>query len=561
MIPRQGARLDRGAVRAFGRGVASRLADLFQRIELKLRFRLACRRGMNALFERLEGGRGGMNPRSLRWRLPLLWTDSLGRHDGPSMRLRSKIFLASALVIVVMAGVSALSLGAVGHLVSVNREITARAIPALTLTASARAAIPPLLGLETRAVVLRDHRYVTAWTQLSTRTAEDLERLTTYALSEREALQLREARAGFEEYRRIVMEEHALLRRGDRARASRLTDEAARVLGEQVQEHLDALMAATRERVVAAQADARRLERRTLTAVPIALGAAVGLALLGAAIIARRMTRSLDLLSSATAEVAASAYHTPITVESRDEIGALARAFNSMAIQLRQTEETKQQFFATVSHELKSPLTSIRGAVDLLHMGTAGPLTEKQQRFTTIIGLSAERLLRLANQFLELSRLREGLVELDRKPLDLGELVGRVVEELHPQAAEAGVALERECYGSDFAYLGDEERLYHLVVNLGANAIRFTPHGGRVAIRIIDAGPEFELQVEDTGGGIPADALPSIFDPYRQAHQHRGGTGLGLAIVRGVANAHGGRVTAESWEGKGSRFTVLLPRS
>jgi signal transduction histidine kinase len=115
--------------------------------------------------------------------------------------------------------------------------------------------------------------------------------------------------------------------------------------------------------------------------------------------------------------------------------------------------------------------------------------------------------------------------------------------------------------GWNFAYNGDEERLHQLVVNLGANAIRFTPRGGRVVVRLIDADAELELQVEDTGVGIPADALPYIFDAYRQAHRERGGTGLGLAIVRGIVDAHGGRVTAESQEGKGSRFTVLLPRA
>jgi len=480
---------------------------------------------------------------------------------GLGMRLSSKIFLSSALVIVVLAGVSTLSLGAVGRLVSVNREITTRTIPALSLTASAREAIAPLLGLEARAVVLGDRRYTTAWTELAARIAEDLERLAEYALSEREARHLREASAAFEEYRRIVAEEQALLGRGDRARAVRLTDAAARVLGVQVRESLDELMAATRARVLAAQTEAAHLEARTWTAVLIALGAAVGLALLGTAIIARRMTRSLDLLSSATAEVAASAFREPIAIDSRDEIGALARSFNSMGSQLRQMEETKREFFATVSHELRSPLTSIRGAVDLLHERAPGPLTEKQERLTGIIAQSSERLLRLANQILEMSRLRAGLVEVERKPLDLARLVDRAVEELHPQAEESGVAVECERYGSHFAYLGDEERLYQLVVNLGANAIRFTPHGGRVVVRVIDASSEFELQVEDTGVGIPADALPNIFDPYRQAHRDRGGTGLGLAIVRGVASAHGGRVTAESREGKGSRFTVLLPRS
>ena len=507
--------------------------------------------------------------------LPRLRDRFFGRHDRGrgtaetgreqkiqiKRRLSSKIFLASALVIVVLGTVSALSLGAVGRLVSVNREITTRAIPAMSLTGSARDAITPLLRLEARALVLGDARYATAWTEMAARIAEDLERLAEYPLSGPEARHHLEARAAFEEYRRTVAQEQALLRRGDRASALRLTDTLARKHAEQVRDSLDGLMAATRARVLAAQAEAARLEIRTFTGVLIALGAAVGLALFVSAIIARRITRSLDLLSSATVEVAASAFHAPIPVESHDEIGALAHSFNWMASQLRQVEETKREFFAAVSHELRSPLTSIQGAVHLLHDPARDPLTANQERLTSIVAQSSERLLRLANQILEMSRLRAGLAELDRKPLDLAGLVERVVEELHPQAEEAGVALEREQYGFHFAYLGDEERLYQLVVNLGANAIRFTPRGGRVVVRVIDASPEFELQVEDTGVGIPAEALPNIFDPYRQAHRDRGGTGLGLAIVLGVAKAHGGRVTAESREGKGSRFTVLLPRA
>jgi signal transduction histidine kinase len=477
------------------------------------------------------------------------------------MRLGSKIFLTSALVIVVLAGVGVLSLLAVDRLVSVNQEIATRTVPALRLTASAREGIAPLMRLEARAVVLGDARYATAWTERATQVTQDLERLAAYAQSEWEAMHLRAASAAFEAYRGVVAEEHALLRRGDRARAVRMTDADARAFAEQVQDSLDGLMAATHTRVLAAQAEAARLEARTWTAVLVALGAAVGLALLGTAVIAQRMTRSLALLSSATAEVAAGAFREPIAIESRDEIGALARSFNSMARQLRQMEETKREFFETVSHELRSPLTSIRGAADLLRDGVPGPLTEKQERLMDIVAQSSERLLRLVNQILEMSRLRAGLVELDRKPLDFAWLVDQVVEELHPRAEEAGVTLARECLGWNFAYNGDEERLHQLVVNLGANAIRFTPRGGRVVVRLIDADAELELQVEDTGVGIPADALPHIFDAYRQAHRERGGTGLGLAIVRGIVDAHGGRVTAESQEGKGSRFTVLLPRA
>src|SRR5881628_1109853 len=282
------------------------------------------------------------------------------------MRLGSKIFLTSALVIVVLAGVGVLSLLAVDRLVFVNREIATQAVPALRLTASTREAIAPLAWLEARALVLGDARYARAWTE----------------------------RAG------QVAKEGALLERGERGQALRLIDTDGRAFAEEVQESLDALMAATHTRVLAAQAEAARLEARTWTAVLVALGAAVCLALLGAALVAQRMTRSLALLSSATAEVAAGAFREPIAVESRDEIGALARSFNSMASQLRQMEETKREFFATVSHELRSPLTSIRGAADLLRDGVPGPLTERQGRLTDIIGQSSERLLRLVNQIL-----------------------------------------------------------------------------------------------------------------------------------------------------------------
>jgi signal transduction histidine kinase len=477
------------------------------------------------------------------------------------MRLASKIFLTSALVIVVLAGVAALSLFAINRLVSVNRDIVTRTVPALRLTAAAREAIAPLIRLETHAVVLGDSHYTTAWTERAAQVADALERLGEYAQSRWERLYLREASAAFDRYRGIVAQERALVQMGDRPGAVRLADVEGRLQAERVEERLGALMSATHTRVITVEADAAQVEGRVWTWVLVALGSAVCVALLGAALLAHRMTRSLNVLSSAAAAVASGRFREPIPVRSRDEIGTLARSFNSMIIQLRRVEETRRDFFAAVSHELRSPLTSIRGAAELLREGVPGPLNEKQKRLTDIVSGSSGRLLRLVNQILEMSRLQAGLVEIERSTLDLAELVERAVEELHPLASEASVTLECERIGASFEYRGDVERLHQVIVNLGANAIRFTEPGGRVVARVIDAGPEFELQVEDTGVGIPADSLPHIFDAYRQAHRERGGTGLGLAIVRGIAEAHGGRVTAESREGKGSRFTVLLPRA
>jgi len=214
-----------------------------------------------------------------------------------------------------------------------------------------------------------------------------------------------------------------------------------------------------------------------------------------------------------------------------------------------------------VSHELRSPLTSIREGAHLLRERVSGPLTDRQRRLVEIIAAGSDRLLGLVNQILEVTRLRAGVLPIQRSRLELATVVARAVDELRPRADQAGIVLEREQSGDEFTCLGDEDRLLQVIVNLVANAIRFTPRGGRVVARVIATSAELEIQVEDTGVGIPASELAHIFEPYRQAHGDRGGTGLGLAIVRGVAQAHGGRVTVESQEGKGSRFTVLLPRT
>jgi signal transduction histidine kinase len=477
------------------------------------------------------------------------------------MRLASKIFLTSALVVVVLAVVGVLSLRAVGRLASVNREITTRTVPALRLAASTRDVMPMLVRLEARFLVLPDPRFMSAWDERGDRLRGSLERLREYATSFEEARLLDEATEAFERYRGTVGQIQALVGRGERTRALALSEGAARALADRVEATLEALTESMHADVLKAQAEVARLEARTWSGVLVAFGAAVGLALLGSGLIAYRLTQSLGTLSAATAAVAAGSFEEPIAVESKDEVGELARSFNAMARELRRMEETKEEFFASVSHELRSPLTSMREGAHLLRERVSGPLNEKQRRLVEIIAAGSDRLLGLVNQILEVSRLRAGVLPIQRVRLDLDKVITRAVEELKPTADQTGVVLERERLGEDFSLLGDEERLLQVVVNLVGNAIRFTRRGGRVVVRLVSTGQELEIQVEDTGIGIPAGELPHVFEPYRQAHGDRGGTGLGLAIVRGVAQAHGGRVTVESQEGKGSRFTVLLPRS
>jgi two-component system, NtrC family, sensor histidine kinase GlrK len=476
------------------------------------------------------------------------------------MRLASKIFLGFSLVIVVLAAVGVLGLRAVGRLVSVNREIASEALPALRLTSGVRDTLQTMARLEARFVVLRDRRYADLWRESAAHARADLARLADLVHSGPEASHLAGARMAFDRYHAAVLEAQKVLTTEPKPAVVTVDESPTRPLGEQVQAELEALQQATHARVQRAQAEVARLERRTWNGVIVALATALVLALLTTAVIALRITRSLRRLSVATASVAAGSFREPIPAGGRDEVGVLARSFNAMVDRLQKHDELKEEFFATLSHELRSPITSVREAAHLLADGVPGPLTAKQGRLVDIIRRSTERLLRLVNQILDVSRLRAGLLPLEFVPLDLDWLVARAVDELRPQADEARVTLVRERVGTRFTVLGDEDRLVQVVVNLLANAVRFTPVGGRVTVRLVDAGSECELQVEDTGVGIPAAEMPHIFESYRQAHPGKGGTGLGLAIVRGLVHAHGGRVTAESQEGKGSRFSVLLPR-
>jgi two-component system sensor histidine kinase BaeS len=326
------------------------------------------------------------------------------------------------------------------------------------------------------------------------------------------------------------------------------------------QANLDYTQATASSALNEARAAAQRLEAGTWRWVVGAMALGVAAALIGAAAIAYGMTRSLERLSAAARTLGETGRFEAVPVDSTDQIGDLARSFNKMAADRLELERMKEEFYATVSHELRSPLTSAREAAALLKAGGHGALTDKQERLAGLVYNSTDRLLHLVNDILDLSRASAGVLPLEPRPFDLERASFQAVDELRVRADDAQVKLAYERGLGNLELEGDESRVVQALVNLVANAIRFTPPGGTVTVRLADAGAEVEAHVEDTGVGIPAAELPYIFDRYRQAHGGRGGTGLGLAIVRAMIDAHGGRVSVESREGHGSRFTIRLPR-
>jgi signal transduction histidine kinase len=228
-----------------------------------------------------------------------------------------------------------------------------------------------------------------------------------------------------------------------------------------------------------------------------------------------------------------------------------------MATQLREMETLKADLLADISHDLRSPLSSIAAAAGLLQMG---PLGIKEARWLQVIQLDSHKILRLTNQILDLSKLRAGKLQLTLAPAELWRIAEQAADELRPEATEKGVALTVAVPDALPLLACDADRLQQVFANLLSNAIRFTPAGGEVSVTASEADRELILTVADTGIGIPAAQLPQVFDRYQQAHRRRGGTGLGLAIVKEFVEAHGGRVWVESREGEGSQFHVALPQ-
>jgi len=252
--------------------------------------------------------------------------------------------------------------------------------------------------------------------------------------------------------------------------------------------------------------------------------------------------------------------HLPL--EGPREVKDLTRAFNDMTSRVQSSQDSQREFVANVSHELKTPLTSIQGFAQAILDGTADT-DESRKQAATIIYNEAGRMHRMVLDLLDLARLDAGTIEFQRAAVDINALLHTILEKFTPQAKKANILLSQEGEISQ-PILGDGDRLAQVFTNLVDNALKFTPAGGQVVIHANQGENKAEITVSDTGIGIPSEALPSIFDRFYQADSSRRGgekhgAGLGLAIAREIVQAHGGTISVRSELGKGSSFTVQLP--
>jgi heavy metal sensor kinase len=280
--------------------------------------------------------------------------------------------------------------------------------------------------------------------------------------------------------------------------------------------------------------------------------------------LARTALAPVDRLRRATEEITADRLDQRLPVlEPSDELGRLSRTINAMIARLEQSFEEIRRFTADASHELRTPLTVLRTEVEV-SLGQALSAAEHRERLGAILE-ELGRMSRLTDQLLTLSRRDAGVEPFALVALDLCVLVAGVVDALRPLAEAKGVLLQLDAEGPACPIAGDEALLRQVFINLVDNALKFTPEGGRVTVRVSWSGQGGVVCVTDTGIGIAAEHLPHVFDRFYRVDRARsraeGGTGLGLSIAQSIVKAHGGTIEMTSTPGKGSVCTVTLLRA
>jgi len=288
------------------------------------------------------------------------------------------------------------------------------------------------------------------------------------------------------------------------------------------------------------------------------------LSLLMAFVISRSVARPLQRMVGAAEAVAEGDYDQQLSLRGPEEVQRVAESFNSMARRVRETQQAQRDFLLNVSHDLKTPLTSIQGWSQALRDGTAaGP--EQLAAAAEIIHEESERMTRMVSELLQLARIDSGEMQLNPKWVDLAQLLEDVQRNLSRQAAQKGVEMTLEAQQIPPVW-ADPDRLTQVFTNLVDNGLAHTPAGGRLHVRLLAPDAETaSVAVEDSGPGIRPEEVNRIFERFYQVEKSRAreeegrGVGLGLAIAKELVEAHGGEIEARSDVGRGSVFIVRLP--
>ncbi len=283
-------------------------------------------------------------------------------------------------------------------------------------------------------------------------------------------------------------------------------------------------------------------------------------ALIVSFIITRQITKPVKKMGIATKKIASGNFSVQIPVTSNDEIGALAKSFNSMTESLCELENMRQSFLSDISHELRTPMTIIGGFVEGILDGTIPK--EQQKKYLGIVLEETKRLSRLVKDLLDATRLEQGTIKINKVDFDVNRLMTESVISYEQQLSEKNISVNLSLEGKECFAFADKDAIKRVVINLIDNAIKFTPDSGKIIVKTYRKDGKVYASVENTGEGISKEDLKHIWERFYKSDKSRSvdkkGVGLGLHIVKTIITQHNGEVFAESEEGKYARFTFAI---
>jgi signal transduction histidine kinase len=335
-----------------------------------------------------------------------------------------------------------------------------------------------------------------------------------------------------------------------------------------ISRQVDRVLAKQKQELAAMHEEVLRVERDCMLWILVLAAALPPLVLALALLVYRRVVVPLQEVEKASMAIAAGQLAIRMPVGPSEELGNVAIAFNKMAStvqdtfeELRKQDRFKDEFLAVVSHELRTPLNYIKGFASLLE---AGPLAADQRRYVGDIHSASERMLRMVNDLLDGAAVQAGKLAVQVDEVDYARLVEDVLGQVRPLAERKRQVLRAEIGALGLVRL-DDQRIQQVLTNLLANAIKFTPSGGTIAVGVFRRADEVVTEVVDTGVGIDPRVLPRLFQRFAQLDmsttRRSGGTGLGLWICKGIVEAHGGRIEVRSQPSVGSTFAFALPQA
>jgi signal transduction histidine kinase len=371
------------------------------------------------------------------------------------------------------------------------------------------------------------------------------------------------------EIKGLLAEQRRLVEGGDLAGADTLSDGRLAPALDELADSLDEIARRIDQHGERQVARATTLAKEAARTTVVAMIVAVVAALLVGAALGRSLLQPVAALGRATRRVARGDFEVDLgaTALREDELGALGRAFHRMAADLAELDRIKAEFVSVASHELKTPLSVIKGYVTLLRQGGYGELSARGQEVLSTIDRQTDHLNRMIRRLLDVSRFEAGGGRLEPSEIDLPVFLAHLEDSFAVLAIQNRIDFRLEL-GERLPsrLVADADRLNEVIGNLLSNAFKFTPEEGtiRLAARAVDGADErVAIEVADSGPGIPPEALPRVFDKFYQVEgqpsPRQPGSGLGLAIARQIVEAHGGTLEAESEVGRGTTFRVLLP--